>query len=104
MGEISQLLSRLSSTRRFSKGGYWILPLHSSVSPADQRQAFRVPPKGVRSSCAGIETSCFLVWNLRLAYIKQVRGKVTVPLLGTRQEAQLSNGCVFLFSPQTFSS
>lgn len=46
MGEISQLLSRLSSTRKFSRGSHWLVPLHSSVSPADQRQAFRVPPKG----------------------------------------------------------
>jgi len=46
MGEITQLLNRLSSIRRFSRGGHWLLPLHSSVSPADQRQAFRVPPKG----------------------------------------------------------
>ncbi|KAF5835639.1 P-loop containing nucleoside triphosphate hydrolase protein [Dunaliella salina] len=48
MGEISQLLSRLSSIRRFSRGGHWVVPLHSSVSPADQRQAFKIPPKGVR--------------------------------------------------------
>lgn len=46
MGEISQLLSRLSSTRKFSRGNHWLIPLHSSVSPAEQRQAFKVPPRG----------------------------------------------------------
>lgn len=29
-------------------GSWWVLPLHSSVSPEDQRGAFAVPPPGVR--------------------------------------------------------
>ena len=27
---------------------WWVLPLHSSVSPEDQKGAFTVPPPGVR--------------------------------------------------------
>ena len=29
-------------------GSWWVMPLHSSVSPEDQKGAFTVPPPGVR--------------------------------------------------------
>ena len=58
MAEIGQLLDRLRGSRRFGgRGGggggdnsRWVLPLHSSVSPQQQRQAFASPPpnRGLR--------------------------------------------------------
>ena len=45
-GEISVLLSRLQSNYAFAES--WLVPLHSSVSPTEQRKAFRKPSKGVR--------------------------------------------------------
>ncbi len=48
VGEISSLQERLSSTAKYRQGQHWVIPLHSSVSPGDQRQAFKRPPEGVR--------------------------------------------------------
>ena len=48
IGEISSLQERLSSTAKYRQGQHWVIPLHSSVSPGDQRQAFKRPPSGVR--------------------------------------------------------
>lgn len=48
IGEISSLQERLSSTAKYRQGQQWVIPLHSSVSPGDQRQAFKRPPEGVR--------------------------------------------------------
>ncbi|KAL3158036.1 hypothetical protein ABBQ32_011644 [Trebouxia sp. C0010 RCD-2024] len=48
IGEISSLQERLSSTAKYRQGRHWVIPLHSSVSPGDQRQAFKHPPSGVR--------------------------------------------------------
>ena len=48
IGEISSLQERLSSTAKYRQGQHWVIPLHSSVSPGDQRQAFKRPPDGVR--------------------------------------------------------
>ena len=48
MGEINQLCERLSQTAAHRTGKHWIIPLHSSVQPAEQRQAFKKPPEGVR--------------------------------------------------------
>ena len=49
MGEIQELQGRLTATRRFAgPRAEWVIALHSSVSPAEQRQAFRHPPRGVR--------------------------------------------------------
>lgn len=48
IGEISSLQERLSSTAKYRQGQQWVIPLHSSVSPGDQRQAFKRPPDGVR--------------------------------------------------------
>ena len=50
IGEISSLQERLSSTAQYRQGKHWVIPLHSSVSPADQRQAFKRPPAGVRKT------------------------------------------------------
>jgi len=46
MGEISNLHRRLEASRRFA--GCWLVPLHSTVAPSDQRKAFKRPPKDVR--------------------------------------------------------
>ncbi|PRW58696.1 helicase domain-containing [Chlorella sorokiniana] len=48
MGEIQELQERLLGSRRFRANAQWVVPLHSTVSPSEQRQAFRVPPRGVR--------------------------------------------------------
>ncbi|CAI5497941.1 unnamed protein product [Closterium sp. Naga37s-1] len=50
MGEIQYLWDRLAASRQFGAPGKveWLLPLHSSVSAAEQRQAFNSPPSGVR--------------------------------------------------------
>lgn len=47
IGEITNLLVRLQSRGKVFDSR-WIIPLHSTVAPADQRRAFKVPPKGVR--------------------------------------------------------
>lgn len=44
MGEISQLHQRLAASRRFRACA--LLPLHSGVSPQEQRLALRPPPPG----------------------------------------------------------
>jgi len=47
MGEISALYERLVGSFRFrGEAGSWVLPLHSSVSPEEQRRAFDKPPAG----------------------------------------------------------
>lgn len=49
MAEIQLIWERLSVSRRFSgSASQWLLPLHSSVAPADQRRVFQSPPKGIR--------------------------------------------------------
>ena len=49
MAEIQLIWERLSVSRRFSGlASQWLLPLHSSVAPADQRRVFQSPPKGIR--------------------------------------------------------
>lgn len=48
MGEIRRLCDALSCQAQCRSGQAWILPLHSSISPKDQRRAFEVPPAGVR--------------------------------------------------------
>ncbi|XP_024539805.1 DExH-box ATP-dependent RNA helicase DExH7, chloroplastic isoform X1 [Selaginella moellendorffii] len=49
MPEILQLLDRLMVLKTFSgPAAEWLLPLHSSVAPADQRKVFQVPPRGIR--------------------------------------------------------
>lgn len=48
MGEISALLDRLSASSHFRRGQHWLLPLHSAISPSQQKAAFDVPTPGVR--------------------------------------------------------
>ncbi|KAK9819858.1 hypothetical protein WJX72_003380 [[Myrmecia] bisecta] len=48
MGEINNLCERLMSSAAYRNGKQWVIPLHSSVSPAEQRQAFRRPSAGIR--------------------------------------------------------
>lgn len=43
MGEITALYERLAGSRRFRSGSHWLLPLHSTVSPSEQRQASPLP-------------------------------------------------------------
>ena len=42
------MYERLSAHRAYREGRRWVLPLHSSVSPQEQRKTFEVPPPGVR--------------------------------------------------------
>ena len=49
IGEIRSLTDRLRGSRRFgNEKCFLILPLHSSLSPQDQRKVFSTPPKGCR--------------------------------------------------------
>lgn len=48
MGEIGAMLDRLSAIASSRKGKRWLVPLHSSIQPAEQRQAFEIPPSGTR--------------------------------------------------------
>ncbi|KAK9842413.1 hypothetical protein WJX84_005272 [Apatococcus fuscideae] len=47
IAEISKVLDRLTATSN-KNSRRWVIPLHSSVSAAEQRQAFNRPPQGVR--------------------------------------------------------
>ena len=38
MGEIRAAADRLEALPQFRTGNMWVLPLHSTVSPADQRK------------------------------------------------------------------
>jgi hypothetical protein len=42
MAEITALLERLQGSAHFSRGRHRLLPLHSAISPAQQRAAFEV--------------------------------------------------------------
>ena len=44
--DINQLHARLSGAKHFRGGGHVLVTLHSSISPADQRLAFKRPPPG----------------------------------------------------------
>ncbi|KAL3627873.1 hypothetical protein CASFOL_028288 [Castilleja foliolosa] len=49
VAEISMLLDKLSASHRF--GGHkseWLLPLHSSIAPEDQKKVFQRPPDNIR--------------------------------------------------------
>ncbi|KAK9832693.1 hypothetical protein WJX81_000845 [Elliptochloris bilobata] len=48
MGEITATLERLTATAAHRTGRMQVLPLHSSVSPQEQRRIFLRPPPGVR--------------------------------------------------------
>ena len=50
MGEISALYDRLTETRAGREGTLRVLPLHSSVSPAEQRRVFERPAPGARKA------------------------------------------------------
>lgn len=51
MGEITELQERLTGSRRFREGSAWVIPLHSTVSPADQRRVS--PGRHALAACAG---------------------------------------------------
>ena len=50
VGEVTNLCERLGSHPSFAprRGTHRIVPLHSRCTPAEQREAFKVPPRGVR--------------------------------------------------------
>jgi hypothetical protein len=48
MGEITAMLERLTATAAHRTGRMLVLPLHSSVSPQEQRRIFDRPPPGAR--------------------------------------------------------
>lgn len=49
IGEIQNIRERLSGSRQFGgENSFWIIPLHSSVAPGDQKKAFQQPPEGIR--------------------------------------------------------
>ena len=50
VGEVTNLCERLGSHPSFAprRGKHRIVPLHSRCTPAEQREAFKVPPRGVR--------------------------------------------------------
>ncbi|XP_057251460.1 DExH-box ATP-dependent RNA helicase DExH7, chloroplastic isoform X4 [Beta vulgaris subsp. vulgaris] len=49
MSEINRLHDKLAASYRFGgESSEWLLPLHSSVAPADQKKVFLKPPKNTR--------------------------------------------------------
>ena len=50
IGEVSGLIDRLASNPRFAPrhGKHKLVPLHSALTPAEQREAFKTHPVGVR--------------------------------------------------------
>ena len=51
MAEINNLYDQLISSYHFGKDTTkrdWVLPLHSNISPEEQRGVFKNPPKGIR--------------------------------------------------------
>ncbi|CAA7028264.1 unnamed protein product [Microthlaspi erraticum] len=49
MSEINMLLNRLAACYCFrGPSSDWLLPLHSSIAPKEQRKVFLHPPKGIR--------------------------------------------------------
>ena len=52
IGEVSSLVDRLAAHPRFAPrhGKHRLTPLHSALNPAEQREAFRVPPTACERS------------------------------------------------------
>ncbi|CAL8464644.1 g4179 [Coccomyxa elongata] len=48
LGEITAMYERLTASRAHREGGLLVLPLHSSVSPHEQRRVFERPPPSAR--------------------------------------------------------
>lgn len=49
VAEIHLLLDKLAASRQFGgQSSEWLLPLHSSISSADQKKAFLRPPDNMR--------------------------------------------------------
>lgn len=46
MGEINQLFGMLSPRKEFDVN--WLIRLHSSLTPEEQKRAFSIPPQGTR--------------------------------------------------------
>ncbi len=48
LGEITAVYDRLTASRAHREGTLLVLPLHSSISPGEQRRVFERPPAHVR--------------------------------------------------------
>ncbi|KAK6157006.1 hypothetical protein DH2020_011254 [Rehmannia glutinosa] len=49
VAEINMLLDKLSASHRFGgNSSEWLLPLHSSIAPEDQKKVFQKPPDNIR--------------------------------------------------------
>ncbi|VAH32455.1 unnamed protein product [Triticum turgidum subsp. durum] len=71
VAEIEMLIDRLSASVRFKGASSdWILPLHSMLSPTDQRKVFQSPPENIRKKMSSIVED----WISR-ANAKQRRGR-----------------------------
>lgn len=46
MGEINQLYGLLAPRKEFDV--HWLIRLHSSLTPEEQKRAFSIPPQGTR--------------------------------------------------------
>lgn len=86
IGEISSLQERLSSTAKYRQGQHWVVPLHSSVSPGDQRQAFKRPPSGVRKIVIATNIAETSLTIEDVVYVVDC-GKLKVPHLINCKEA-----------------
>ncbi|XP_051147051.1 DExH-box ATP-dependent RNA helicase DExH7, chloroplastic isoform X2 [Andrographis paniculata] len=49
VAEINLLVDKLAASRRFGgSSSEWLLPLHSSIAPEDQKKVFQKPPNNIR--------------------------------------------------------
>lgn len=65
VAEINMLLDRLAASRQFRGHlSEWLLPLHSSIAPEDQRKVFSNPPDNIRKVVFHVLLHCSFLLGL----------------------------------------